>query len=422
MEWNKDKSIVRYEYGNRNIFYSPIGRCMVLAEEGQEASPIFQALTDYVPIHLQKKVRKPEDYTLLTVLPNNTCNFSCSYCYSASGRNKSVLEWEKLRVAIDYFINSKPDGFSKPLSISFMGGGEPMLSWDTVKNAILYAKESASVRGFRLRISLITNGSILTDDIVGFLIDNEINVSVSFEILPEIQNLQRKNYELVSGNILKLCSAGIPVQLNSTITKANVERMTEMLQTVTHEFPEVKNLMFEYATGEALYDSPEDLRSFFNSYIKGFHKCLMLAEEHDIELTSFAFLRTVYPLERACPGEFCITADGFITGCYCVGSPLEKLFGKTKYGTVTADGIEFDLNVYESLINENLYSKAECEECPVKWNCGGGCFHQFNTHSKAFRDVICDFTREFVKMITIYRIKRYMLKHPEVSLPALIRI
>ena len=74
-----------------------------LAEPPAEMRP----LTDYIPFGDRPHVSAPDDYTLLTVLPNNRCNFDCSYCYSAGSRNTAEIEPDVLRTAIDYFIDTK---------------------------------------------------------------------------------------------------------------------------------------------------------------------------------------------------------------------------------------------------------------------------------------------------------------------------
>ena len=252
MDWLKDNNIIKYGYGEYFILYSPIGRCYVVATQDQydrfrstgEYQEIFCHLAEYIPIARQPKVRAPKDYTLLTVLPNNMCNFSCYYCYSAKGRNNSQLELKNLKVAIDYFFSNKETIPQKTLTISFMGGGEPMLSWDCVESGILYARKMAKEKSRRLNIRIITNGSILDNKHLQFFKDNSVDVSVSFEILPEIQDSQRKHYELVSSNIKRLIDYGIPLQINSTITKENVHRMEEMIERTVAHYPAVKNLMF----------------------------------------------------------------------------------------------------------------------------------------------------------------------------------
>lgn len=410
-----DKNIYRYEMecGDKVIFYSPIARKYLVCSSkqennGQVVHALNRVLACYIPVERQPHVQSPEDYTLLTVLPNNTCNFSCSYCYSALGRNGAVLELEKMLSAVDYFIDSKGAGFTKKLTISFMGGGEPLLSWEVVKKGILYALEKVSESGLGINIRIITNGSVLTGEMLDFFVGHKIALSVSFEILKDIQNLQRKNYDLVKSNIKKLLSAGVDVQINSTITPANVDRMEQMMRILHSEYPSVTNVMFEPVTARSLFSSPEALSCFYEKYMDGFMLCREIGEVFGISVTSFAYLRTIFPIMRACPGEFCVTADGFVTGCYCVSSPKEKLLSRVSYGKVTGKGIDFDRDAYHALMSDNVFNKKECADCPVKWNCGGGCWYQYNSYPEAYRKVVCDFTREFVRRLVIYKVNKQL--------------
>lgn len=420
--WLTANNITPYTYGDRVILHSPVGRCLLVADErhvmeylhgDSRYRELFDKLADYVPLSRQRRVREPEDYTLLTVLPNNTCNFHCGYCYAASGRNGAVLDSDKLHAAIDFFIRFKPQGFSRPLTISFMGGGEPLLSWALVREAVVYAQNLAARSNLRLSVNLITNGSILTDEMLSFFLRHEVRVSVSFELIPEVQNTQRGSHDLVAAHIRQLIDVGVPVQLNATITPLNVGRMDEMLHIAFRHFPEVSSLMFEPVTGQSLFPTPADLRSFYDTYTEGFRKGLSLTAERGVKLVSFAYLRTVFPLERACPGEFCLTADGYITGCYCVGSPSDALFPLTCYGEVREGNVYLNRQRFQQLIHQDVYSRQECASCEVRWNCGGGCFHQYRSYDLPYREEVCRFTRKFVAMLVRYRVERHLCKEPD---------
>lgn len=346
------------------------------------------------------KVRHPEDYPLLTVLPNNICNFSCPYCYAATGRNGARLDSDKLLCMIDWFFDKKDDGFNKPLTISYMGGGEPMLSWDEVRHAIEYAQLKASQRSFKLNQRIITNGSLLSDEQIVFIAQHRVAVSVSFEILEDVQTAQRGQYAKVRRNIYRLINSGVGVEINSTITPMNVDRMEEMVLTLIKEYPEVRSAMFEPVTEESLFATPGVLGNFYDCYIQQFIKAFKIGRENGLDIISFAYLRSVYPLDRACAGELCITADGNLTGCYCMSSPKDRLFSQTHYGHVTQKGEVFiDMETYRRLMDVNVYSKPQCADCPAKWHCGGGCFHQMESYSPLFREEVCRFTRKFLERI-----------------------
>lgn len=427
MNWFEENWICRYDADGYVILYSPVARKYVVACQEHiddflacsKHADVFTPLAEYVPVSRQPKVKAPEDYTLLTVLPNNVCNFNCSYCYSAASRNHAVLDAGRLYRAMDFFMESKPADFRKPLTISFMGGGEPLLSWKLVCKGIEYAEAKAAERRLRLNVRIITNGSVLNDDVISFLKAHRVEVSVSFELLEDIQNLQRKHYDLVRSNICRLIASGIPIQINSTITPANVGRMHEMLDVLVKDFPKVRNAMFEPVTAQGLFPTPSHLKDYYDEYVKGFVAVREKGDESGVDITSFAYLRTVFPLDRACPGEFCITAEGFITGCYCVATRNEPLSGQTFYGVASERGVEFDRERFERLLGHNVYSKERCGSCEVKWNCGGGCFHQFYTYDEEYLDEVCGFTRNFIGALVRYKVRKQLAGHT-FQLPALL--
>jgi hypothetical protein len=92
----------------------------------------------------------------LSILPNQKCNFSCSYCYSAKGRSDSELSPEALRAMLRYFID--PARIEPcELNILIAGGGEPMLSWPLISGGLDYAATLAAEQALNS-----TSGSLPT--------------------------------------------------------------------------------------------------------------------------------------------------------------------------------------------------------------------------------------------------------------------
>lgn len=403
-------------YPGRNagevILHSPLARRQSVISSAEfervrsleEVPAALAHLADYVPFAMRPHVESPEDYTLLTVLPNNRCNFACSYCYSAGCRNTEEITPERLRRCIDFFIESKR---SRPtrrkLTISFMGGGEPMLSWPLVTSAVEYAQSKSKADGVDMSFRVITNGSLIDNPSIEFIKRYNVGMSVSFEVLEDIQNLQRKNFELVNSNIRRLLQEGIDTQLNVTVTPANVDRMVETYRVMRQRFPGVRHAMFEPVTAQQLFPTPADMADFYRRYISGFMAIYALGKAEGVEITSFQYLRTIFPLRRACPGELCITAEGNLTGCYCVSTPDHPLFELTRYGRVSDSHVEVNSGSFNALLGYNVDSKEECATCSARWNCGGGCFHQFQSYSKEYQKAVCDFTRAFVYEIIKYK-------------------
>lgn len=396
------------------ILHSPLARRQKVIDRDyfetvrylESAPPNLTPLVDFMPYDLRPRVLSPEDYTLLTVLPNNRCNFKCSYCYSGGYRNTENMDFSKLKNCIDFFIESKRNRPSRrSLTISFMGGGEPMLSWEIVKDAIEYSEVKAFNEGFDMTFRIISNGSLLSDDQIEFIKAHKVGMSISFEILEDIQNLQRKNFAIVQKNIFKLLEHNIDTQMNITVTPHNVYRMTESFLEMRRLYPQVKHAMFEPVTAQEMFSTPSDMERFYNAYINGFMNILSRGRSEGVEITSFPYLRTVFPLKRACPGELCITPEGNLTGCYCISTTDHPLFPSTHYGVVDKASISFDMDNFHRLLACDVNYKDECKKCKARWNCGGGCYHLFSSYDREYREVVCDFTRRFVHEVIKFRVR-----------------
>ncbi|MBO4630698.1 MAG: hypothetical protein J5858_02120, partial [Lentisphaeria bacterium] len=45
------------------------------------------------------------DFTVLYIILNQRCNFSCTYCYSANGRSNQELTFDQLKTMVDFFFS-----------------------------------------------------------------------------------------------------------------------------------------------------------------------------------------------------------------------------------------------------------------------------------------------------------------------------
>ena len=122
------------------------------------------------------RTSKPENITELSVLINQRCNFSCAYCYSADGRDNKEMSPEQLTSIIDWFVDSRR---GTELDIIFSGGGDPILSFDLLRQGIEYASNKAFPKGIQLNFGIVTNGSTITDEQLDFIEKYKINLVVS---------------------------------------------------------------------------------------------------------------------------------------------------------------------------------------------------------------------------------------------------
>src|SRR4030043_39015 len=151
-----------------------------------------------------------------------SCNLFCAHCRSSStsGTYEDELSIEECRRLIDQITE-----VGKPVVI--LSGGEPLLRSDLFQIAG-YAVEKG------LRVAMGTNGSLITEDVSVRLKAVPISrVAVSLDFpAADLQDKFRGQagaFQAAVSGIARLRQAGIDVQINSTITKLNVQYLNELL-------------------------------------------------------------------------------------------------------------------------------------------------------------------------------------------------
>lgn len=389
----------------------------VTAEE--EIMDSVDALCEVDHSVLEKsEVKHEHDFQNLTILPTNRCNFTCVFCYSAKGRSSIELDTEAAFKAIDFFI----DGNSHDkLSLSILGGGEPLMSWNKTSEIIRYAKNKAQVYGKRLNISITTNGSLLNDEIIDFIKEYGIVTVVSYEILERIQNLHRGHYEKVKSNIRRMLKKGCRPQFNTVITPANVRLLPEIIRSAHTDFPEIKYICTDPVILPALYANVDELKVYHDDFIKGFFEARSIGKSLGVIVDCTASISMDCTIARYCPGEMGVTAHGLITLCPCVSSEKELYFNDFIYGKITQNGVEIDRNKLQDLLKQEGYAKTECTNCSMKYNCAGGCMYKNKMLSKEFKAETCRFMREFGCRFLFERLNDNMLSENGIDIVTILR-
>ncbi len=122
----------------------------------------------------------------LVLILTEACNMRCKYCiYSDyypgiktySNQEMSIETALKAIDKYEIFCKKKVEkGFNKTPSITFYGG-EPFLKFDIIKAVVNYCKQ----KDFKAMFYVTTNGTIMTDEMIDFIIENEINIMFSLD-------------------------------------------------------------------------------------------------------------------------------------------------------------------------------------------------------------------------------------------------
>ncbi len=154
------------------------------------------------------------------------CNLSCAHCRRVE-TDQAVdtdLTTTQARQLIDQLADvGRVQDF---MPILVFSGGEPLCRSD-----IFELIEDAAAKG--IKPALATNGTLIDEEIAGKIKDAGVErVSVSLDgATGEIHNKLRKlegSFEAALNGIDCLCNAGVPFQINMTITRYNAHQLDDI--------------------------------------------------------------------------------------------------------------------------------------------------------------------------------------------------
>ncbi|MFQ6122622.1 MAG: radical SAM protein [Dehalococcoidales bacterium] len=151
-----------------------------------------------------------------------SCNLFCAHCRGSAGQGKydDELSTEECFHLIDQILE-----VGKPIII--LTGGEPLVRQD-----VLPIAKYAVTRG--LRVVMGSNGTLITQEMATKLKKvpiSRIGISLDFPTAELQDDFRGKAgaFEAALAGIINTRQAGIEVQINSTITKLNVNYLNELL-------------------------------------------------------------------------------------------------------------------------------------------------------------------------------------------------
>ncbi|SDR99406.1 uncharacterized protein SAMN04489751_0976 [Brevibacterium sandarakinum] len=125
----------------------------------------------------------------LVLNPTEQCNIRCTYCYYGGAYDGTRLHqnlspgYEELAAAIDSFLVSDQRVVDSQQAIYFFGG-EPLLGFNKmqeVMDLIRSREESLGISFPNLILQVNTNGMLLNERIMNFLVENDIYMNVSID-------------------------------------------------------------------------------------------------------------------------------------------------------------------------------------------------------------------------------------------------
>ena len=109
------------------------------------------------------------------------CNMKCKYCIVNHGTfNEAAgyLNGKQSEQAIDLLLAAS--GSNNICTVIFFGG-EPLLNFDIIRHAVVYAENRSKSLNKKMRYWIITNGTLLDDSMLEFIKEYKINMEISID-------------------------------------------------------------------------------------------------------------------------------------------------------------------------------------------------------------------------------------------------
>lgn len=167
-------------------------------------------------------------FSNLAFIVTEDCNFNCSYCLPR--KEKKYMKPSTIEKAVTFFYP-----FLQEEAHIIFYGGEPLLAFDQIRYAVylLQAKEKTGKK--KLKFSITTNGSLVSDEILDFFNTNCFNMILSFD--GQAQEICREpgSQKLIQELVRSINSGsypGIEFSTNSVFTPATVNHLSQSLQSI----------------------------------------------------------------------------------------------------------------------------------------------------------------------------------------------
>lgn len=329
----------------------------------------------------------------LTMLPTEQCNFRCKYCYEKFEKGKMS---DEIVNGIIRYLRQNIGKHSKIFLNWF--GGEPLLAMDVIENISLSALHFSQKTHIPLFGGIVTNGYLLSSDVVKTLLKYRVNnFQITLDGPSSIHNIYRTlisgkpTFDVILNNLrdirdnIKFSMLSILIRVN--VTEESFEGMEQFLDLMETEFGNDNRFkLFLHPVGNWGGEHIEEISSnSFTNFSRIFghltqrkRLSAFLTSAYEDHITS----GLCYAAKR---NNYVIGSDGTIYKCTV---NLENEMNQV--GNVQSNGT-FDLD-YKKLsqwvVPKNILS--ECQHCAFSKYClDGRCpIHKIKSKN-ILEDCIC---------------------------------
>ncbi len=264
-----------YNKENTNLSMEDVKKASLwiesLQEQGFLSNKRGKKIKHYLDNYLEGILSSNMENLILQV--TQACNLRCKYCtYSGDYLNRThsqlSMPEEIAKKAIDFYIANSHN--TPNPSLGFYGG-EPFITFGMIKNLTHYIKER--MRGKEYSIHITTNGTLLNEEIMNYLVDNNVSLMISLDGPREVHDLNRcfasgqGTFDVIMQNMEKFSKIA-PEYVNKNIMFSSVftkEINFCSLSKFFANFETIKDLNVIGSTPNTYYLKNDDIQKKLNN-------------------------------------------------------------------------------------------------------------------------------------------------------------
>lgn len=334
----------------------------------------------------------PADFPLQALVLNitNQCNLACTYCYefgddkiaTSQGKPK-YMSLETAKASVDFLLE-KSAGASGA-HITFFGG-ETLMNFKLLREVVLYAREQAKAAGRTIGFSLTTNATLLTDEIIAFLSEQEIGVTVSMDGPPDLQDKRRVyksgkgSYAVIEPRLRKLIAQHRTRAITARVTLT--DGVTDVIRIYRHLKDDLGFHEVGFApvtnSGERDYmiddSGMDDVLAQFHELADEWLEHALRGQMHGFSNVSETIGELIQGVNKSHPcgaglGLLGVSPSGDLSPCHRFTDADTHTLGHI------SSGIDQDKR-QDFLSRGHVSAKYECQSCWARPLCAGGCHHE----------------------------------------------
>jgi uncharacterized protein len=365
-------------------------RVRAVGDVGSPPAPVSKVIP-LAPLELAQRV----PLTTMVLNVTNQCNLSCEYCYeygedkivdTENGRQPKFMSEETARESVEFML--RESGTNRMAHVTFFGG-ETLLNFPVLKKTIVYARQRAGELGKEVDFSLTTNATLLKPDVIEFLAENRVGVTISIDGPKEVQDRFRVfhngtgSYDIVAPKIKELLKRhrSRPIGARVTLTSGAMD-VKRIYRHLTEDIgfwevgfapvttaPDRRHAIAEGGYDQMLGQFRELAFEFLEASVANRHHGFSNVKETLEELHKG--VSKAYPCGAGL-GLLGVATGGDVALCHrFAGSDGHRL------GSVR-DGIDREAQ-RAFLERHHIADKVDCSTCWARPLCAGGCYHEAHT-------------------------------------------